>query len=412
MTPTSAPIADLIAAIDRLGQHSTAEQSPKDTESELVQLRHACDLLELRFAALARRFAATDAADQADPLSAIDWIRHECRMSRSAAAASVCVGERLEQLPDSVQAVADGAIGFAHLVLIARTLEALSHSSTAVPATTDPPTETQLLRQAMGSSVGRFWHLCYKARHAADPEGVAEEQRRATEERTLRLSPCDGGLTVGGWLDPIGGAALRTALEPLARPAGEGDDRGRERRLADALVELATHALDTGQLPQQANVRPHLQVTSTVETLLAFAGSSAADMEYSLPVSTKTVERLACDSTLTRVLLGSDSVVIDVGRAQRVVCASTRRALNARDGQCQWPGCDRPSSWSAAHHLVHWTNGGETNLSNLILVCHRHHWMAHEGGWQLVRTNEGRFMAIPPRTFLPSARAPDRVLAA
>jgi hypothetical protein len=99
---------------------------------------------------------------------------------------------------------------------------------------------------------------------------------------------------------------------------------------------------------------------------------------------------------VTRVLLDSESSVIDVGRAKRVVSGPARRALNARDGSCRWPGCDRPASWSAAHHVVHWVHGGTTDLDNLILLCHRHHWMVHEGKWQLVRSDDGRMLAIPP----------------
>jgi HNH endonuclease len=132
-----------------------------------------------------------------------------------------------------------------------------------------------------------------------------------------------------------------------------------------------------------------------------------------MPISGETVRRLACDGSITRVVLGSESVVIDVGRAKRVVAGTTRRALDARDRQCQWPGCDRPPSWTAAHHLVHWARGGDTNLSNMVLLCHRHHWLAHEGRWQLVRTDDGRLLTIPPRPWLFSqVRAPDETGAA
>src|SRR3979411_1515323 len=122
-----------------------------------------------------------------------------------------------------------------------------------------------------------------------------------------------------------------------------------------------------------------------------------ADMEHSpLPISAKTIERLACDSSIARVLLNSESTVIDVGRSKRVVSEPARRALAARDGHCRWPGCERPASWSAAHHVVHWIHGGTTDLDNLILLCHRHHWMVHEGNWQIVRGDEGRMLTIPP----------------
>ena len=77
-------------------------------------------------------------------------------------------------------------------------------------------------------------------------------------------------------------------------------------------------------------------------------------------------------------------MVIDVGRSKRVVSPSQRRALNVRDKGCRFPGCDRPATWTSGHHLVHWIKGGGTDLPNLVLLCYRHHWMVHEGGWQLV----------------------------
>jgi hypothetical protein len=327
-------------------------------------------------------------------------------MSSSAVWGSIAVGQHLEELPRSVEAVENGEIGFSHLALMARTAEALGGSGTAGPFE-----ETELLEKARQFSVGRLWHFCHHLRHAIDPEGFAAEQRRATEARSLKLSSCeDGTLLIEGWLDTTGGAALRTALEPLALSHGDHDDRCRERRNADALVEIITHVEDTGVLPQ----RPHLQVTASVDTLRGVAGSPAGDIEYGLPVSAETVQRLACDGAITRVVFGPESVVIDVGRARRVVAGPTRRALNARDGHCKWPRCDRPASWSDAHHVIHWTKGGETDLANMVLLCHRHHWMAHEGGWQLVRTAEGEVLTVPPRPpgLAGAAAVPDQVEAA
>jgi hypothetical protein len=203
---------------------------------------------------------------------------------------------------------------------------------------------------------------------------------------------------ISGQLDPVGGAAVLTMIEPLARKTGPDDDRCMEQRNADALVELA---LGGGSQAQ-------IQVTSSLETLLAMAGAPAAEMEHCLPVSSKTIERLACDSSIARVLLNSESVVIDVGRSRRVVSEPGRRALAARDGHCTWRECDRPASRSAAHHLVHWIHGGTSDLDNLILLCHRHHWMVHEGGWQIVRGANGQIFTIPPVvTFGAPAHGPD-----
>ncbi|HEX9561694.1 MAG TPA: DUF222 domain-containing protein, partial [Candidatus Dormibacteraeota bacterium] len=187
------------------------------------------------------------------------------------------------------------------------------------------------------------------------------------EARSLTFANSDDGMVyVNGMLDKVGGAAVQAALEPLAQRTGKDDDRCRERRVADALVDVCTHSLDHGA-PSR---RTHLQVTTSLETLLGLSGAPAAEMEFSLPISSKAVERLACDCTVTRVLLGSDSTVIDVGRARRVISGAQGKALRVRDRGCVWPGCDRPATWTSGHHLLHWINGGSTDLSNLVLICY------------------------------------------
>jgi hypothetical protein len=381
-------LAELLAAIDRFRRRPKTNRQPQELAAELKGIRHATDLLELEFSQTAAAFSKTEEYEEEGSVSPIDWIRHQCRMSSGAVWSSLAVGRQVEALPRSIEAVESAEIGYAHLALMARTAEALEGSSTAAPFE-----EAGLLEKAREYSVGRLWYFCHHMRHATDPEEFAAEQRGATEARTLKMSTYeDGSLALEGWIDAVGAAVVRSALEPLAQPHGEHDERGREHRNADAFVEVCSHVEDIGVLPQ----RPHLQVTASLETLRAVAGSPAGDMEYSLPVSAATVRRLACDGTITRVVLAPESVVIDVGRARRVVAGAARRALNARDGHCKWPRCERAASFSDAHHIVHWTDGGETDLANMILLCHRHHWMAHEGGWQLVRTDEGEVLAVPP----------------
>ena len=366
---------------------------------ELIRSRHEIDMLELRFSILAAEFDAIDEYDVQGSVSSIDWIRHNCHMTDNAAGDRVAVGRRVTDFPESVLAMGANRIGFAHLAVMARTANAL-------PKAFD---ENALLDKACAMSPGKFWHACRHYRHSADPKGYAAEQAEQVEQRRLSMSTwIDGSLLLSGVLDPIGGAAIRTALEPLARKSGAHDDRDRERRLADALVELSMHALDTGLIPQSASQRTHLNVTTSLETLMGLTGAPAAEMEFLLPISSRTVGRLACDCSVTRILLDSDSMVIDVGRAKRVISGPMRRALNARDCHCIWPGCERPATWTSGHHLVHWINGGTTELPNLALLCYRHHWMVHEGNWQLVRTDEGKLMPIPPTiTFGPRPRGPD-----
>jgi hypothetical protein len=265
------------------------------------------------------------------------------------------------------------------------------------------------LEKARENSPGKFYYICNHYRHAANRKGFEVEQADLVENRRLWITKSeDGSVQVSGVFDPEGGATLITALEPLARESGAYDYRSREKRMADAAVDLAMHGLDTGLIPQQGSQRTHLNVMASLETLLGLAGAPAAELEHSLPISAKTVERLACDASVTRIVFGPESVVIDVGRAKRTISGPARKALNARDRGCTWPGCERPASWTSGHHLKHWIHGGDNQPPNLTLLCFRHHWMVHEGNWQIVRGDDGRMLTIPPTvTFGPSPRGPD-----
>jgi hypothetical protein len=362
-----------------------------DLGQELRRRRHQIDLLELEFSRLAFEFSNTDQYDDEGSVTPIDWIRFNCHMTGPAAADLVKVGEHLDKLALSAQCVETGELGFAHLVVLARTAD---HTNGHFH-------ESELLDKARVNSPGRLRAICWKYWHARNPLGFAAEQKNQIEGRELRLSGwADGTLTLSGILDAVGGAALRSALEPLALPLGRDDKRSFERRMADALVELASGG------EQKANI----QVTASIDMLIGLFGSEAADVLYAQPVCTETVRRLGCDNPITRVLFDAESAVIDVGRAKRSVEGPVRRALEARDGGCAWPGCQRPAKRCAAHHIVHWAHGGRTDLDNLVLLCHHHHTLVHEGGWQLIRAEGGRIMAVPPPgRFTPWVRGPDPV---
>lgn len=99
--------------------------------------------------------------------------------------------------------------------------------------------------------------------------------------------------------------------------------------------------------------------------------------------------RLLCDATVARLLLGPDSVPLDLGRATRTASPSQRAALVARDRGCTWPGCDRPPAWAQAHHLVFWEHGGPTDIENLMLLCSHHHHAVHDRGFSVTRRPDG-----------------------
>jgi hypothetical protein len=383
------------AVVVRYCERPFVVEDEESLAADLLFKRSLINRLELDFARDAARFDAAYDEDAYINPSAVSWLRERAHMTSYAAQTAVCAGERAEDLRLSAAALVDGRIGFAHFGWMAATARALEDSGSATAVFN----ERWLLDKAESLTVQRFRTVCDHVRHAADRAAFLKEQEDAREQRRLTLTAFGGGcVELTGMLDPEGGALLRTALDPLARPLGRDDRRDREQRYADALVELCAHRLDQGEIPQTASQRAHLQVTTTLETLADLVGAPAGEIEFAGLVAAPTVQRLACDATITRVLVNAASQVIDVGRTERVVQGATRRALNARDRGCRWPGCDRPASWTVAHHVRQWGGGqfGATDLPNLVLVCRHHHWLVHEGGWTLVHTSENGVLAISP----------------
>src|ERR1700674_5260322 len=86
---------------------------------------------------------------------------------------------------------------------------------------------------------------------------------------------------------------------------------------------------------------------------------------------------------------------LSVGRATRILSAHTRAALRLRDQGCRFPGCDRPPAWTDGHHIIHWPDGGPTELDNLVSLCRPHHRAVHEQGWR-IRIADGIAVVEPP----------------
>jgi hypothetical protein len=103
-----------------------------------------------------------------------------------------------------------------------------------------------------------------------------------------------------------------------------------------------------------------------------------SELEDGTRVTAVTSRRVSCDAGLVEVAHGPGGEVLGAGRRRRTVPPALRRALEARDRGCRFPGCGL--RFTDAHHVRHWADGGETTLENLVLLCRRHHRAVHEGG--------------------------------
>jgi Domain of unknown function (DUF222)/HNH endonuclease len=386
------PLSKLLDAIREF-------QAREDRRVDLKGLRVGIDALEGEFSVETRASQLSgDNLANGNP-TVVTWASRLCGMSLTSVADRLCVGKQLESLPKIAEALRTGEISYQSTALLCHLREQLGEKRELF-------VEDEMLEHARNLSVASLRYLCRYARHVADPDGFFNEAEADFTRRRLDISQMgDGMFCVDAILDPESGAALKTALESLAKRLGPDDDRSHKQRMADSVGELVHQAMDEGRLPRRNGVKPHINLTTTLEGVKSEVGAPPADLELSLPISTRTLERIACDCTMSRVLL-ADSMVIDVGRATRVVSAPTRRALRARDRGCRWPGCDRKVEWSTPHHIVAWSRGGPTLLSNLLLLCYFHHRLVHEGGWQVVKVGR-EFRFVPPdRVVFRRARGP------
>src|ERR1700716_3805091 len=371
----------------------------EDRQVDNKRLRVVIDGLEGEFASNARDSQKSGEHLLSGTATAATWISRTCKMSVSSAADRLRVGKQLESLPRVAEGLRSGEIGYQSASLLCHLRDWLGEKQELFE-------EDEMLGHAREYSVFELRKLCNAAKHAADPDRFFDEAEADYTRRRLHISLMpDGMYAIDGVLDPECGAAAKTAFDPLSRPRGPEDERSGGQRTHDAFAEVLHHAMDQGTLPRRNGVRPHLTLTATLEALKGEVGVAPTDMEFSLPISSRTMERLACDSTISRVLL-ADSMVIDVGRATRVTSAPMRRALRVRDKGCRFPGCDRPVNWTAPHHIIAWSKGGPNNLPNEVLLCHYHHRLVHEGGWQVVKAGR-EFRFLPPEQLvIRRARAP------
>jgi hypothetical protein len=240
-----------------------------------------------------------------------------------------------------------------------------------------------------------------EVRDELDAAGVADREAMLREKRFLRLTPQPDGMTrIFGMLDPVQAALVTDAIDCVTAPrrggprfvntdelarvdALEKDPRTTEQIAVDALVEMIRIAgnADPGRVfgVRKPAVRVH------VESRDLASGEGYATIEgQTATISIPTAEGLACADGYQTIVFDSDGN-IDVGRAQRLFTERQRIALAAIWGGCAVENCERPPSWTEAHHATHWSHGGRTDIRDGVLLCRHHHMLLHNNGWKISR---------------------------
>lgn len=259
----------------------------------------------------------------------------------------------------------------------------------------------QLVAEAATLPPERVARRARELRDELDRGGVADREEALRAKRWLRLIPLPSGMTaLRGELDPESAALLGDAIDGVTSPrrggprfvdseelaraeALERDPRTTEQLAVDALVEMVriAGAADDGRVfgMRKPSVRVHVEAADLA------SGEGAAWIEgQSAAVSVATAERFACAGGYQPIVFQPDGK-LDVGRARRLFTERQRVALAAIWGGCAVETCDRPPSWTEAHHGTPWSRGGGTDVDNGVLLCRHHHLLLHNGGWRIDR---------------------------
>lgn len=359
-------------------------------------------------------------------LNCVQWLTWRIGLAPSAARERVRVARALADLPLMSEAMKRGELSYSKVRALTRVAR--------------PDTEKRLVElgkagtAAHAERVVRQWRRIDRA-----VEASTDKLRDASSELTTHVDE-NGMLAIRGRLAPEAGEVLVKALKAASDKlyAEQKEDRppvGKVR--ADALTLLAESALKSGLDPGSSGDRYQV-VVHVVETELktpkpkaasnrdrpvsAETAEARAAVETSdtsapvpgspdpkscdvsaeapnsqaparqprsssgawlgdshVPVAAETARRIACDAGKVCMTHRSGQI-LSVGRKTRTIPPPIRRALEFRDRGCRFPGCT--SEHCDAHHIVHWADGGETKLSNLVLLCRRHHRLLHEGGFE------------------------------
>ncbi len=271
-------------------------------------------------------------------------------------------------------------------------------------ADVDGDTRRRLLGDARNQGTDQTRDAVRRAEEEQRRESADDRQRRLHRKRTAkRFVDRDGMHRFEFALDPGSAAPVGAALSDLVerlwqhdKRRGDTTDRRNDQRLADALVELCRDASAARGTTSAAGAPGRSVVNVTVgHEWLAGCTDAVGVTDQGIRLAPATLRELSCDAEVLPTVLGGRAEVLEVGRRRRTVSEAQRRALVARDRGCARPGCDAPPDRCHAHHLVHWVDGGPTDLSNLVLVCAVDHTWLHQAGMTLAPGPGGTWREVP-----------------
>jgi hypothetical protein len=377
--------------VDEVARRGFAKRDRNDElAEEIATLAAQIQAADYRLLLLIREFDSNGGWAQQGAKTCAQWLSWRIGLAPNAARERLRVSHALEKLPQVSEAMSRGEISYSKVRAITRVAT--------------PDNERQLLTIARGATASQVERVV-RAWRKIDAQAEKDHARYQQSARSLQVYTDDDGMVVvRGRLSPEAGAVLMKALDAArealykedknVEPTKLEQERSPEQRGADALERVARSALAGGLDPGSSADRYQVVVHVDEAVLQNPENPGQSVLDLGVGVSAETSRRIACDASIVEMKHDSEGNVLDVGRKRRTIPVPIRRALDARDPTCVWPGCD--SRLRNGHHLKFWADGGETKLENLCNLCSRHHHLVHDGDYQVQRRPDGTFRFTTP----------------
>jgi hypothetical protein len=367
-----------------------------DKETALLAVaRIEAEVTELKLRLLA---SAADVAEQHAARDAGAWLAHATHLDHRTARAELRLAEALDgKHPITGTGMREGLVNVAQARVIVTAVDELpveyrdrAEAHLVELAQTLDPHDLKIA----GAKILEV--VAPDIAEAEEGKALEREEQRARIKCSMRFRPMGDGTTRITALVPDAVAGrLTTYLDAYTSPrkqegslSGEEDRIPRHRLLGQAFCSLLEH-LDPATLPDHGGDATTIIVTTTLDALRA--DLAAASLDTGELVSASQARRLACTAKIIPAVLGTNSEVLDLGRAARLYNAPQRKALRLRDKCCRAEGCSIPATWCEAHHLNPWSQGGRTDLTTGVLFCSHHHHRAHDTRFEMTKLASGDY---------------------
>ncbi|MFD4324233.1 DUF222 domain-containing protein [Nocardioides sp. NPDC058538] len=397
--PVDAELAAIESSLDKLLTSDPAYWRTGQKKDRLARL----EKIHAKQAALKLRVLASagDIAEEIGAKDASGWLRTELLVDKAVARSQIKLAAGVAKYDLVAEGLAEGVVSQDKARVITKALDAIEADPAA--STEDLVLAEKLLVDYATRLTANEVRIVGKrilaeidpARfEAAEAQALQREEERA-QRRTFFSSRAngDGTVDIHARVSRAVGMRLRTMLDSLAQPRKwSAEDKGRkapyDRLLGQAFARVV-ETYDVDLLPRHGGHATTVFITMSLDQLRADLGTAALGYDGD-QITAAEARRLACNADLVPAVLGTNSEVLDLGRTARLAHPIQHRALRLRDQGCQAEDCDAPAAWTEAHHLKPWSEGGKTDMANMVLLCPSDHRRIHDANSTYERLPDGQ----------------------